>query len=61
VVGEDLVIGLILNKSACVELSEIFPDDEVSKNRMCLKGERLGLYGTEFGVSLMVVVTTFTW
>jgi len=32
-VGKDLVVGLILNKSACVNLSGIFSDDEVLRNR----------------------------
>ena len=32
-VGEGLVVGLILNKPARVELSEIFPNDKELKNR----------------------------
>ena len=32
-VGEGLVVGLILNKPARVELREIFPNDKVLKNR----------------------------
>jgi putative transcriptional regulator len=32
-VGEGLVVGLILNKPARIELSEIFPDDKELKNR----------------------------
>ena len=32
-VGEGLIVGLIVNKPARVELSEIFPDDPALKNR----------------------------